>query len=62
MRLRWVNRISIFLRSRREASIGLQRLLDRFPDLQLAVKLAEMRWHKRLGIRALARLPVQLAQ
>ena len=49
-----------FQLARAEASIGLQRLLDRFPDLRLAVKPGEIRWHKRLGIRALARLPVKL--
>lgn len=50
-----------FQLARAEASIGLQCLLDRFPDLRLAVKPEEIRWHKRLGIRALAQLPVRLA-
>jgi cytochrome P450 len=49
-----------FQLARAEAAIGLQRLLDRFPDLRLAVKPDEIGWHKRLGIRALARLPVRL--
>jgi cytochrome P450 len=49
-----------FQLARAEAAIGLQRLLDRFPDLRLAVEPGEIRWHKRLGIRALARLPVKL--
>ena len=49
-----------FQLARAEAAIGLQRLLDRFPDLRIAVEPGEIRWHKRLGIRALARLPVKL--
>ncbi|TFV40566.1 cytochrome P450 [Bradyrhizobium frederickii] len=50
-----------FQLARAEASIGIQRILDRFPYLRLATGPAEIRWHKRLGIRALARLPVRLA-
>ena len=50
-----------FQLARAEASIGIQRILDRFPDLRLARGPEDIRWHKRLGIRALARLPVRLA-
>ena len=50
-----------FQLARAEASIGIQRILDRFLDLRLATHPDEIRWHKRLGIRALARLPVRLA-
>ncbi|MET4475588.1 cytochrome P450 [Bradyrhizobium sp. F1.13.3] len=50
-----------FQLARAEASIGIQRILDRFPALRLAHGPEDIRWHKRLGIRALARLPVRLA-
>lgn len=50
-----------FQLARAEASVGILRILDRFPHLRLAVQPAEIRWHKRLGIRALERLPVRLA-
>lgn len=49
-----------FQLARAEAAIGFERLLHRFPNLQLD-RRSEFQWHKRLGIRALVRLPVRLA-
>jgi cytochrome P450 len=50
-----------FQLARAEAAIALERLLFRFPDLRLAVDQREIRWRKRLGIRALVQLPIRLA-
>ena len=46
--------------ARAEAEIALQRLFTRFPDLALAVPEDELRWTRRIGLRALERLPVRL--
>jgi len=50
-----------FQLARAEAAIGFERILARFPNLGLAAEPATIKWHKRLGIRALAQLPVRLA-
>jgi len=49
-----------FQLARAECSIAFERLFARFPALRLAVGVEELRWHKRLGIRALSQLPVRL--
>jgi cytochrome P450 PksS len=41
-------------------SIGFERILVRFPDMRLRTNLGPITWHKRLGIRTLAGLPVRL--
>ncbi|MBX3501622.1 MAG: cytochrome P450 [Alphaproteobacteria bacterium] len=46
--------------ARAEAAIAFERILARFPDIRLDER-AEIVWHRRVGIRALARLPVRLA-
>lgn len=46
--------------ARAEAAIAFERILARFPDIRLD-ELTEIVWHRRVGIRALARLPVRLA-
>jgi cytochrome P450 len=43
-----------------EAEIAFTRTLQRYPDLDLAVTEKQLHWHKRLGMRALKRLPVKL--
>jgi cytochrome P450 len=43
-----------------EAEIALERLLTRYPKLELAVPSREMRWSGQLGTRGLAALPVRL--
>jgi cytochrome P450 len=48
-----------FQLARAEAAIGFERLLLRFPGLQLDREVV-IRWRKRLGIRAMAALPVRL--
>lgn len=49
-----------FQLARTEAAIGFERILASFPDVRLAMEERKFEWHKRLGIRALARLPVRL--
>jgi cytochrome P450 PksS len=49
-----------FQLARAEAAIAFGRILGRFPDMRLAVEGRKIEWRKRLGIRALARLPVRL--
>jgi cytochrome P450 len=49
-----------FQLARAECSIAFERLFARFPTMRLAVEAEQLRWHKRLGIRALASLPVRL--
>ncbi len=49
-----------FQLARAETAIAFERILTRFPDMRLAPQ-AKIEWHKRLGIRALAQLPVRLA-
>ncbi len=46
--------------ARTEMAIVLERLLIRFPRLELAVPEDEIRWTKRVGLRALEALPVRL--
>lgn len=47
-----------FQLARMEAAIAFERVLRRFPDMRLAVDPAQLVWRRRLGIRALAALPV----
>jgi cytochrome P450 len=49
-----------FQLARAEMRIALERLFARFPDMSLAVPPQEVAWRKRVGIRALAHLPVRL--
>jgi cytochrome P450 len=49
-----------FQLARAEAAIAFERILARFPYIRLATDARMIEWHKRLGIRALARLPVRL--
>jgi cytochrome P450 PksS len=42
-----------------EAAIAFERILTRFPEMRLAQE-GKIEWRKRLGIRALAQLPVRL--
>lgn len=49
-----------FQLARAEAAIAFERVLARFPNIRLAVDPAGLMWRKRLGIRALAKLPVKL--
>lgn len=49
-----------FQLARLEAATAFERLLARFPDIRLGVDPAAIVWRKRLGIRAMAQLPVQL--
>jgi cytochrome P450 len=44
--------------ARIEAMCALQALFTRWPTLRLAVEPSQIRWRKRPGLRALARLPV----
>ena len=44
--------------ARIEAMCALQSLFTRWPDLRLAVAPSEIRWRKRAGLRAIAKLPV----
>jgi cytochrome P450 len=46
--------------ARLEASIALQAIVQRFPDLTLAAPLRELTWHPTLVSRSLAALPVHL--
>lgn len=50
-----------FQLARAEAAIAFERVLTRFPDMSLNSDLSNIRWRKRLGIRALTQLPVTLA-
>ena len=49
-----------FQLARAETRIALERLFARFPEIRLAVAPQDIAWRKRVGIRALARLPVRL--
>jgi cytochrome P450 len=49
-----------FQLARAEAAIAFERLFARFPAIALAASPEEIIWRKRLGIRALAQLPVRL--
>lgn len=46
--------------ARLEAEIAFGALLDRFPDMTLAVPPADLRWRPSTLIRGLERLPVRL--
>ena len=48
-----------FQLARAETAIAFERILARFPDMRLAAEGRTIAYHKRLGIRALVRLPVQ---
>jgi cytochrome P450 PksS len=49
-----------FQLARVETAIAFERLLARFPHLRLATDEGALTWRRRLGIRALVRLPVRL--
>jgi cytochrome P450 len=44
--------------ARAEGHVAIARLFARLPGLRLAVPEGDLRWTKRLGLRALRRLPV----
>jgi len=44
-----------------ETAIALERLWARFPSMRLVEDEGAIAWRRRLGIRALVRLPVRLA-
>ncbi len=46
--------------ARMEAEIAFERLLTRYPRLELAVPRGEVVWNRRIGMRALRSLPVRL--
>ena len=48
--------------ARIEAKCALQALFQRWPPLELAVPESDIRWRPRPGLRALAALPVRLAE
>jgi cytochrome P450 len=50
-----------FQLARAEAAIAFKRILQRFPNMRLATEEGKIGWRKRLGIRALAQLPVRLS-
>ncbi len=50
-----------FQLARAETAIAFERILARFPNMRLAAEGRTIAYHKRLGIRALVRLPVQLS-
>ncbi len=50
-----------FQLARAEAAIAFERLFARFPQIRLGVDPTAIIWRRRLGIRAMARLPVRLA-
>jgi cytochrome P450 PksS len=49
-----------FQLARAEAAIAFESLLSRYPDVRLAVDPSSLVWRKRVGLRALAALPVRL--
>jgi cytochrome P450 PksS len=49
-----------FQLARAEAAIAFERILHRFPAIRLSVDPTELVWRRRLGIRALSKLPVRL--
>ena len=49
-----------FQLARAEAAIAFERILTRFPDIRLNIDARQIEWRRRLGIRALANLPVRL--
>lgn len=50
-----------FQLARVETAVAFERILARFPNMRLAVEEREIAWRRRLGIRALVRLPVRLS-
>ena len=44
-----------------EAAIAFERLLTRFPDLQIAIPHDQLEWTERIGTRSLMELPVKLS-
>lgn len=44
-----------------EAAITFERLLTRFPDLQIAIPHEQLQWTERIGTRSLMELPVKLS-
>ena len=50
-----------FQLARAETAIAFERLLARFPNMRLVTDGRAIAWRRRLGIRALVRLPVRLA-
>jgi cytochrome P450 len=49
-----------FQLARAEAAIAFERILTRFPNIKLSVEPTRMTWRKRVGIRTLSELPVEL--
>jgi cytochrome P450 len=49
-----------FQLARAETAIAFERVLVRFPNIQLAVDPAKVVWNRRVGIRAISSLPVRL--
>lgn len=49
-----------FQLARAEAAVAIERILVRFPSIRLSTSADPIRWYRRLGIRALASLPVKL--
>ena len=49
-----------FQLARAEAAVAFGSILEHFPQLRLATDASKIKWRKRLGIRALAELPVRL--
>jgi len=46
--------------ARAETGIALKTLFNRFPNLQLAIPVANIEWSRRIGFRSTTRLPVKL--
>lgn len=46
--------------ARVEMQVALEKLFQRYPDTRLAVPEADLRWTRRMGLRALTRLPLAL--
>lgn len=51
-----------FQLARAEAAAAFERIFDRFPHIRLVDDRSRFYWRRRMGIRALAALPVQLRQ
>jgi len=46
--------------ARAEAAVAFERILARFPNIELAIDSSQMVWRKRVGIRTVSSLPVLL--
>ena len=46
--------------ARAEAQIAFERILRRFPDMQLGVSSEQAEWTRRLGVRGFRSLPIRL--